>query len=221
MVDKALVQTGVYRIRCLSTGKLYVGSAASSFRERWSEHRRDLRRNRHHSPRLQRAWNKYGEAAFVFEIVEVTERENAVAVEQKYLDLWKVANKRYGFNICPTAGSLLGVKRSAETCEKIAAALRGKPFTESRKANISSGRKGIKASLITRQRMSLARIGKIHTPETRAKMSVSQRSRTFTPEHLANIAAANRSMSPERRAEINAKISKANQHPKRRRVITT
>jgi hypothetical protein len=54
-----------YRIRRVKTGDLYVGSSGN-FKIRKKIHLTDLRGNRHHSRYLQNAWNKYGEASFVF-----------------------------------------------------------------------------------------------------------------------------------------------------------
>lgn len=206
-------QTGVYRIRCTANAKVYVGSAAVSFRERWNEHASDLRNNRHHSKRLQNAWNKYGPFCFVFEVVERTDPRHAVAVEQTFLDFWKAADKRHGFNIRPRADSALGMKRSDESKEKIARKLRGVPHTPERRANISKSRKGIKASPETKAKMSLARTGKKHTPETRQRMSVAQTGRTFTEESHIKMSIAQQSIVGEKRAEINAKISAANSNP--------
>jgi hypothetical protein len=56
-------RSGIYAIRCLANGKVYVGSSAG-IDARWSEHRYDLNAGRHHSPHLQNAWVKYGAAGF-------------------------------------------------------------------------------------------------------------------------------------------------------------
>ena len=200
-------RTGVYRIRCTVNGKVYVGSAASSFGERWQEHRRDLRQKRHHSRRLQNAWNKYGALYFVFEIVEITAPEHAVAVEQTFIDFWKASDKKHGFNICPVAGSNLGVTRSRETCEKIAAALRGKPLTEERRAKISAAHRGKKMSAESVRKRVAKTTGQTRSPEVKEKIAAAMRGKKFTPEHYANVVTANRSYTPERRAAVNAKIS--------------
>src|SRR5689334_10397216 len=52
--------SGIYQIRCVRTGKIYVGSAVN-LRARWDFHRRALAINQHHNPHLQAAWNLYGE----------------------------------------------------------------------------------------------------------------------------------------------------------------
>ena len=80
--------SGIYRIRCLVSGKLYVGSS-KIIKSRWYQHRRDLRLGKHASPRLQRAWNKHGEAAFVFEVIEECDVDALFIREQFHIDALK------------------------------------------------------------------------------------------------------------------------------------
>lgn len=75
---------GVYRIKNIITLDCYIGSS-TDIKERWRRHNKDLRKGKHHSIILQRAWNKYGEAAFIFEIIEYC-TENVLDREQFYLD---------------------------------------------------------------------------------------------------------------------------------------
>lgn len=100
-----LMSTGVYQILNLINGKKYIGSAAVSFKNRWKTHRTDLKRNKHHSSKLQNAWNKYGESNFKFEILEYCEPEDCIKREQWYFDKYKPE-----YNICKFAGSCFGVK---------------------------------------------------------------------------------------------------------------
>lgn len=51
---------GVYRWFNTVNGKSYVGSSAN-INKRKQEHLKGLTSNNHHSIKLQRAWNKYGE----------------------------------------------------------------------------------------------------------------------------------------------------------------
>lgn len=61
---------GIYAIRHLASGKEYVGQAAN-IDHRWYYHRWQLRHHRHGNTHLQRAWDKYGEGAFAFRVLEV------------------------------------------------------------------------------------------------------------------------------------------------------
>lgn len=60
---------GVYMIRCLATGKVYIGSS-ENVANRLDKHIYLLRRGCHHSRRLQRAWDKYGPQAFDCDLVD-------------------------------------------------------------------------------------------------------------------------------------------------------
>lgn len=114
--NEQMKQTGVYCIRCNSTSRVYIGSAAQSFKERLRRHLNNLRQGSHHSSLLQRAWDKYGIDAFEFTILRVTVPAEAVEFEQAFIDLYKAADRKYGYNLAPLAGSNLGVKHSQEVC---------------------------------------------------------------------------------------------------------
>ncbi|HEX5125660.1 MAG TPA: GIY-YIG nuclease family protein [Rhodocyclaceae bacterium] len=60
---------GIYAIRRIGTNDCSIGYSGNIPR-RWGEHRRKLRRNKHSNPYLQNAWNKYGEDAFEFIVLE-------------------------------------------------------------------------------------------------------------------------------------------------------
>ncbi len=113
-------KNGVYVILNTINGKMYVGSSAGKrgFSDRWSTHRFELRNNKHHSPKLQNAWNKYGESNFYFCILEICAPVDAVSVEQYYIDLFKPYTN-IGYNILSIAGSSLGHKHSQATRDKI------------------------------------------------------------------------------------------------------
>ena len=121
-------KSGIYRIRNLVNGKVYIGSAVN-IRHRWQLHIQQLRNNKHHSVKLQRAFNKYGEDNFTIEILEILEdRSLLLETEQKYMDKYNVVQE--GYNVCPIAGSSLGVKRSEETRKKIGDLHRGRTWSE-------------------------------------------------------------------------------------------
>ncbi len=73
--------SGVYQIRCVPTGKIYIGSAVD-LKARWDGHRRRLRRGVHHNAHLQYAWDKYGEASFEFSVLEYADKLDAVHMRE-------------------------------------------------------------------------------------------------------------------------------------------
>lgn len=61
----------LYIILNTISNKFYLGST-ENLKVRKAKHFRDLKNGKHHSVILQRAWNKYGESAFEFIIIETT-----------------------------------------------------------------------------------------------------------------------------------------------------
>lgn len=100
--------SGIYKITCLPTGKVYVGSAYD-IAKRWSQHRQSLNTHHHCNDYLQAAWEKYGEQSFICEILERVERVDLYVREQHWLDALLPFGDR-GFNLCrKSAGRLLSV----------------------------------------------------------------------------------------------------------------
>ncbi len=76
---------GIYKIRNLINNKIYVGST-KNIKARWAKHKALLRHNKHQNTHLQNAWNKYGEGAFVFEVIEECRIENLISREQFFIN---------------------------------------------------------------------------------------------------------------------------------------
>jgi group I intron endonuclease len=107
--------SGIYKIVCIPTGKIYVGSS-ENLRRRWSSHKRLLKTSHHPNPYLQSAWDKYGEAAFTFEIIELVMPWSVLDREQYWLDKLKPYDRKIGFNACLNAKSpMKGRKHTIET----------------------------------------------------------------------------------------------------------
>lgn len=123
--------TGIYAIISPS-GKQYIGSAVS-FKKRWWLHIKDLRGGTHHSPMLQRAWDKYGEANMVFKVLVLCPITDLLVVEQSKIDAI-----RPEYNVCQIAGSAQGLKRSALTRDRLSKALIGRPKTEMARMQMSA-----------------------------------------------------------------------------------
>lgn len=59
----------IYKIIHRPTNRFYLGSTIN-IKDRKNGHFNDLRKNQHHSMKLQNAWNKYGENEFIFTKIE-------------------------------------------------------------------------------------------------------------------------------------------------------
>lgn len=88
---------GVYKIINVVNNKFYIGSAVS-FRKRKARHFSELRNRKHNNRHLQAAWDKYGEQAFVFVVIEeVEDRTQLLDAENRWLK--PHVGKDYCYNI--------------------------------------------------------------------------------------------------------------------------
>lgn len=87
--DGHSLKAGVYKLTNTKNGKFYVGSTYQ-FKRRWTQHLRDLEKNRHTNTYLQNAFNQDGTDSFIFEVIEVVEgtKQERLDREQVYLDKW-------------------------------------------------------------------------------------------------------------------------------------
>lgn len=147
----------IYRITNMANNKFYIGSAESFARREW-QHKYDLKRGVHKNPRLQAAWDKYGEEMFVFEIIEeVPPDRNAFDIENIYL--MKCVGQKDCYNINTDA---IGMRT-------------GIPHTEASKAKVSASRTGKAAG------EDHYRYGQTVSDEVRQKIGDTQRGKPKKP----------------------------------------
>lgn len=90
----------IYQIRNKLSEKIYIGST-NNFKKRINQHLHCLRNKKHHSIKLQNAWNKYGEENFKFEILEecnVEKIKDQYDLEQNYIDKLNCFDKGYNMS---------------------------------------------------------------------------------------------------------------------------
>lgn len=167
--------TGIYAIRNLANGKCYVGSSSDHIPKRWKLHKLMLEENRHHSTILQRAWNKYGENSFEFEIVERCSPEECINREQYYLDM--LVPK---YNICKFAGSPKGRKYTQKQRKTMRDRMLGnknpfygKTHSDATREKISNAVKGKMKGVLIGEKNPM--FGKDHTEKNKHVMSESSK----------------------------------------------
>lgn len=158
----------IYRITNTINQKIYIGRSVD-FQKRKNRHLSSMRRNKQDNPYLQNAFNKYGEEAFVFEIVEDNVADDKlVEREQYWLDTTKSYEPEIGYNInaLSTDGALPGKLNH----------FYGKHHTDEAKAKTGASAQGHKRWL-----------GKHHTQETKDKMSEIHAYKVISPEVRATM----------------------------------
>lgn len=179
--------SGIYKITNIWTSDIYVGSAVN-FKKRWSWHLKDLRANVHHNSYLQNAWNKYGSDYFKFEVIECCEKEKLIEREQYWIDTLKCVRPN-GYNLAPTAGNSLGIKRSAETREKQRQKKLGVKQSPEHVASRVAKLKGHKVTEAQRDATRLRSLGNTwsagikHSDEVKAKISTTHKGKPKSEEH--------------------------------------
>jgi group I intron endonuclease len=95
---------GIYQIINIIDNKKYIGQSIN-IKRRWTEHKRDLKKNKHKNLLLQRAWNKYGCESFKFEILVICNKKQLKQKEKETVEKI-LETKRY--NILKNYDSLAG-----------------------------------------------------------------------------------------------------------------
>lgn len=175
---------GVYVIHNLVNEHFYVGSTLN-LRKRWNVHRTLLRKGTHHAPHLQNAWNKYGEKAFVFRVLQqIDSKDSRLLLEQHLIDSLSPT-----YNVSRLARSCEGTRRrpltrarmreAANTPERIAHIRRlgSLPKSEEHRARIAESHKGLRPTEATRAKLRAASANRWARPEEREKLRIKALSR--------------------------------------------
>lgn len=153
--DKYKDNIGIYAIKNVLDGCQYIGQTGERFQRRYWHHCWKLRNSCHDNPHLQAAYNKYGEDAFVFEVVEVVqsvdqldEREiRQIALHPNSYNILEGGGGRRGTHMSEHAKQIVGSKNrqhmtgrrhSDETKKKMSEARRGQTYVRHSKSNVIS-----------------------------------------------------------------------------------
>lgn len=127
MCVKGAIYIYIYEIVNILNNKKYIGKT-KNFLIRKNRHLYELSNNRHHCLHLQRAWNKYGEENFIFNVLysdlneEEAKQKEEEMINQNYENLYNVSKKSGGGDLIsyhPNVNDIkskisLGVKRRYE-----------------------------------------------------------------------------------------------------------
>lgn len=155
----------IYQIKNIKNGKRYIGSTKDR-KGRWRKHKGSLKNNEHHNPHLQNAWNKYGEKAFEFSVIETIQNQgNLFDREQYYLD-----KEDPEYNIRPQADRS---KLAESTKRKISESLPDRSGENNPMYDVHM--KGEDAPMYGKKGAENPMYGKHHTEEAREKISKAKR----------------------------------------------
>jgi len=127
----------IYIIKNINNNKVYIGSSMQGLLKRKRCHITNLNKNKHHSIKLQNAWNKYGENNFIFEVIEICTKEDILVKEQYWINNYNSYTN--GYNATPIAGNCLGREVKKETRLKISNSLKGRTIVRSNEHNKKLG----------------------------------------------------------------------------------
>lgn len=219
--------TGIYKIENVVNHKVYIGQSIN-IENRWAAHFESLCANTHYNDYLQRAWNKYGKDKFVFSIIEECSENQLTDREQYWIDYYGGIDSTNTYN---NRGASSKGALSEYSKIKISESQKGKPKKPGRtvspegRKRLSESHKGICPSKETRNKMSVAQLGKKHTEETKRKIADKNRQkyidnpklreevsnrmkgRIFTEEHRRKLGDVNRGKSYKNNKELIKKHS--------------
>jgi group I intron endonuclease len=91
------MKTGIYAIKNLANGKVYVGQSVN-LDKRKQNHFWALEYGNHFNSHLQKAFNKYGKNNFEFHILEETEEGLLDVQERLWIKHYKSNRIEFGYN---------------------------------------------------------------------------------------------------------------------------
>lgn len=178
-------KSGLYTIKSKKDNKLYLGLAVN-IEKRISNHIIKLRVNSHRNIHLQRAWNKYGEDNFVFEVFIECSKEYLKSEEHYWANMLNVHSDRYGYNIRPTHPE--GKSSLSESTKKLIGDKNrgkiGRKASLETRLKMSKSFKGRKMSKEFSENLRIKNLGKKLSKETKTKMSLSKINKRMTCHHI-------------------------------------
>lgn len=166
-----LAECGVYKIVNLITSRIYVGSA-NNIKKAEQECYNCLKIRNHPNRLLQEDIIKYGEDNFKFETIEIiNEKDKLLERCQFWLDELKSYDESIGYNISPTAGNCLGIKKTIEQRKQMSIINTGRITSDETKEKLRITSTGRLHTIETKEKLRLINTGKKLSEETKLKIS--------------------------------------------------
>lgn len=180
---------GIYTVTNTVSGTVYVGQARN-IRKRWEVHRCTLENGKHRNGYLQRAWNKYGAAAFRFEVI---------------LDLSGMSEDSVGQRL--NEEEIAALKRFPDTYNLMEAGLSGTIASDATRQLLSQQRIAIWADPVLRGRIVSAMKKRAADPEHQKRRGAGIAAYRNQPEVKAAVSAHMTGLwsDPEHRADQSAR----------------
>lgn len=155
----------VYAIENAVNGRRYIGST-TNYKSRWHTHKSTLRRGKHHSFILQKAWDKYGEDAFTFKLLLICPKDMRIEYEERLMPL-------QDYNVMRTAHEVLvrgGWNHSDEFKAKMSNRHKGIPLSSEHRAKLSKARSGYKYDQAFKDKARARQLGVSPSEHTRSQL---------------------------------------------------
>lgn len=132
-------------------------------------HRYLLRRGEHHSPQLQRSWDRDGEQTFCFTVIEFCDKAHLLHREQVWINALRTFDDDRGYNVSTITGTRRGVRQPVTAVERMRSFLKGRPKSAEHRAKIGLGNSGKVRSEATKAILRKKAADQYSTEEARAK----------------------------------------------------
>lgn len=182
-----------YIIRCLVTGRCYIGITSRTIEQRWYEHIYDAEKGVK-GMAISRAIAKHGVENFQIEPLCIARSWSDICnAEMALIAQWRTRAPN-GYNLSDGGEGPNGVKRTAESVERSAAKHRGRPCHPNTKAAAIRTHKGVKKTPEHCARIAAGRAGKPRSEVTKAKIRASWAARRAAGEFKTSEPYAHRKM---------------------------
>lgn len=174
--------SGIYRILNKINGNCYIGSSLKCRKKDIKHHLSTLRHNSSRCSILQKAFNKYGEDNFEFQVILCCKPEYRLYYEQQLI---RELNSQYNVFTNVSDSPLRQFTFTEQSKLKMSIAHKGKKLSEQHKHNISLANKGRVFSKESKDKIRKAKQNTTLSQETIKKMSEAKKGKPWSEKRRA------------------------------------